>query len=74
MSKEKGFTQLMSELEALVTKLEKEDQDLEDALADFEKGVGLFRECQGKLQTVEARMKILREENDAFLLADEERS
>lgn len=74
MSKEKSFSQLMTELEALVTKLEKEDQDLEDSLADFEKGVGLFRECQGKLETVEARMKILREENEGFLLTDEERS
>ena len=74
MSKEKSFSQLMTELEALVTKLEKEDRDLEDSLADFEKGVGLFRECQGKLETVEARMKILREENEGFLLTDEERS
>ena len=74
MSNEKGFSQLMTELEALVTRLEKENQDLEDALADFEKGVGLFRECKGKLETVEARMKILQEENGSFLLSEEEQS
>lgn len=71
MSTEKSFMELLSDLEAIVTDLEKEDLDIEKAMAEFEEGVRIFRVCQEKLKGIEARTKILREENGAFLLEED---
>ena len=58
----KGLAQLeksIKSLEALVTKLESGDLSLEKALAEFEKGVVLTRQCQQTLQEAEQRIQIL---------------
>lgn len=72
MSNEKSFMDLMTELETIVTNLENEDLDIEKALGEFETGVKLFRQCQEKLSSIEAKTKILKEENGEFLLQDME--
>ncbi|WP_346837492.1 exodeoxyribonuclease VII small subunit [Microbulbifer sp. SAOS-129_SWC] len=57
------FEQALEELEQLVERLEAGELPLDEALADFERGVKLTRECQQKLATAEQKVKVLMEEN-----------
>ena len=58
-NKTPDFEQALHELEALVEKLERGDQPLEDALKHFERGVALTRECQLALKAAQAKVEIL---------------
>ncbi len=58
--KEKRFEQMMGELEQLVETLEKDKLDLEDAIATFERGMELSRECHKRLDQAERKVEILR--------------
>ena len=51
------FEQAMADLETLVNQLEKGDMPLDEALGAFEKGVGLVKKCQTKLQDAELRVE-----------------
>jgi exodeoxyribonuclease VII small subunit len=53
------FEQSLSELEALVAKLEQGDVPLEDALKTFERGVALTRQCQSALRTAQQKVEVL---------------
>jgi exodeoxyribonuclease VII small subunit len=66
-SKTKSLAQLeksLTALEALVEKLENGDLPLEKALAEFERGVKLTRQCQAALQEAEQRIEILLKQNE----------
>ena len=45
------FETSLDELEQLVQKMEKGDLSLDDSLAAYERGVNLYRQCQGALTT-----------------------
>jgi exodeoxyribonuclease VII small subunit len=49
----------LEELEQLVVRLEHGEGDLEAALADFERGVGLVRSCTEMLSKMELRVQEL---------------
>ena len=53
------FEQSLTELEALVTKLEQGDVPLEEALQTFERGVALTRQCQTALRTAQQKVEVL---------------
>lgn len=53
------FEERLNELEGIVENLEGSDLPLEDALALFEKGVGLVRELGKQLDEVERRLELL---------------
>ena len=53
------FEASMAELEAVVGRLEQGDVPLEEALATFERGVGLTRACQEALTAAEQKVEIL---------------
>ena len=53
------FEKAISELEALVEKMEKGDQSLEQSLKDFERGVELTRACQQALKQAEQKVQTL---------------
>ncbi|MFP3786616.1 exodeoxyribonuclease VII small subunit, partial [Burkholderia sp. SIMBA_024] len=53
------FEQSLEELEQLVAKMEAGDLSLEQSLAAYERGVGLYRECQQALEQAELRVKLL---------------
>jgi exodeoxyribonuclease VII small subunit len=59
MTKTGPFEQSITELETIVTRLEKGDLDLEEALQQFEKGVHLARTCQSTLRQAEQRIEAL---------------
>ena len=59
LSKLPDFEQSLSELEALVAKLEQGDVPLEEALKTFERGVALTRQCQTALRTAQQKVEVL---------------
>ncbi len=49
----------MSALEDLVAKMEDGEMSLEESLAAYERGVGLYRSCQLALEQAELRVRLL---------------
>ncbi|HEY6517422.1 MAG TPA: exodeoxyribonuclease VII small subunit [Steroidobacteraceae bacterium] len=62
-SKTPDFEQSLAELEALVERLERGDQPLDEALKTFERGMELTRHCQGSLKAAQQRVEILLKRN-----------
>ena len=57
----KDFEAALTELDAIVTKLEDGDIPLEQSLQLFERGVQLSRFCHARLEEAERRIEILNE-------------
>lgn len=53
------FEQSLTELEALVAKMEGGELSLDESLRSFERGVALYRSCQAALEQADARVKLL---------------
>lgn len=53
------FEQSLTELEALVERLEHGDLPLEESLVTFERGIHLSRSCQRTLAAAEQRVRLL---------------
>ena len=53
------FEQSLLALESLVGTMETGDMSLEDSLAAYERGVGLYRHCQLALEQAELRVRQL---------------
>ena len=53
MSTKKPFEENLQDLEAIVTKLETGDVALEDAIAEFQKGMALSKDLQKTLEDAE---------------------
>ena len=58
-SSPKSFEAAVSELEAIVQEMESGHLPLEDALARYQRGVGLLRHCQATLGDAEQRVRML---------------
>jgi exodeoxyribonuclease VII small subunit len=58
------FERALDELEALVQKLEGGDLSLEESLGAYERGVALYRQCQGALEQAELRIRLLADPAD----------
>jgi len=59
-----NYEQAYQELESIVERMERGEQDLEDSLADFERGVSLMRHCHVKLKDAEQKVDILMKNNE----------
>lgn len=66
-SRELKFEAAIEDLEQVVEQLESGDLSLEDALAAFEKGVGLVRYCNQKLSEVEKKVELLIKDKEGQL-------
>ena len=53
------FEHSLDELEQLVEKMEQGEMSLEDSLAAYERGVGLYRRCQSALEQAELRVRLV---------------
>ena len=53
------FEERLNDLESIVEKLEAAELPLEDALALFEKGIGLVRALTAQLDEVERKLEVL---------------
>ena len=54
-----AFEHSLDELEQLVAKMEGGDLSLDDSLASFERGIGLYRHCQQALEKADLRVRLL---------------
>ena len=59
-----NFEASLEALEALVEQMERGEMSLEDSLAAYERGVGLYRHCQSALEQAELRVKLLSDPAD----------
>jgi exodeoxyribonuclease VII small subunit len=66
-STEQNFEQALAELEEVVEQLESGALPLDDSLAAFEKGVGLVKFCNQKLNEVEKKVELLLKDKDGRL-------
>jgi exodeoxyribonuclease VII small subunit len=64
------FEQSLAQLEALVTQLESGDLPLDQALASFEQGVRLTRDCQAALSAAQHKVQLLLQRGDSMVLED----
>ena len=53
------FESSLDQLEQLVEKMEHGEMSLEESLAAYERGVGLYRHCQEALEQAELRVRLL---------------
>jgi len=58
------FERALDELEALVQRMEGGDLSLEESLGAYERGVALYRQCQGALEQAELRIRLLADPSD----------
>ncbi len=58
-----NFEQSLDELEQLVDRMEHGNLSLEESLAAYERGVGLYRQCQSALEQAELRVRLLSDPN-----------
>jgi exodeoxyribonuclease VII small subunit len=63
----KKFEAALEELEQVVEQLESGELSLEDSLSAFEKGVGLVRFCNQKLEEVEKKIELLVKDKEGKL-------
>lgn len=54
-----NFSEKMTELDKILRKLEGDSLPLEDALSEFEKGIGLVRECRAYLEEAKQKVALL---------------
>jgi len=65
-----SFDESLSELNAIVQRLEQGDISLEESMTLFERGLNLSHLGQSKLQNAEQQIKILLEKNNETQLTD----
>lgn len=53
------FERSLDELEQLVLKMERGDLSLDESLQAYERGIALYRNCQGALEQAELRVRLL---------------
>jgi exodeoxyribonuclease VII small subunit len=59
MSDERSFEDLQRELDEIVTRLERGDVPVDDAIALFRRGEELYKACAERLQAAELRIEEL---------------
>ncbi len=64
-----SFEEALAELEAIVQRLEKGELGLEDAIATYERGVGLKRRCEEKLKDAQLRVEKIEAKDGAVRTA-----
>jgi exodeoxyribonuclease VII small subunit len=65
-----AFEQSLAQLEALVARLESGELPLNEALASFEQGVRLTRDCQGALSAAQQKVQLLLQRGENLVLED----
>lgn len=53
------FERALDELESLVSRMEGGELSLDESLDAFERGIGLYRQCQQALDRAELRVRLL---------------
>ena len=64
--KKLDFENAYKELEGIVERMERGEQDLEKSLTDFERGVALMKHCHSVLKDAEQKVDILVKDNEGL--------
>ncbi len=59
-----NFSEKMAELDKILRKLEGDALPLEEALSEFEKGVGLVRDCRTYLEEAKQKVAMLSDDGE----------
>ena len=63
--KEENFEELLTKLEEITTKLEKDENiSLEESMKLFEEGIEISKKCNKQIEEAEKKINILIKEND----------
>ena len=68
----KSFEENMEELKSIVQKLENGDVSLDDAVKEFEKAMGLIKDCDSKLKEAEDTISKIVDENKGVVEFNDE--
>ncbi|EOK50857.1 TPA: exodeoxyribonuclease VII small subunit [Enterococcus faecalis] len=72
-AKEKTFEESLNALEEIVRRLERGDVPLEEALAAFQEGMALSKQCQDTLEKAEKTLtKMMTENNEEIVFEESE--
>ena len=72
-AKEKTFEESLNALEEIVQRLERGDVPLEEALAAFQEGMALSKQCQDTLEKAEKNLtKMMTENNEEIVFEESE--
>lgn len=64
------FENAYKELNEIVNRMERGEQDLEQSLSDFERGVRLMKHCHGVLKDAEQKVDILVKDNQGLFQSE----
>lgn len=64
--KQLDFEQAYQELEGIVERMERGEQNLEKSLSDFERGVVLMKHCHSMLKDAEQKVEVLVKDNQGL--------
>jgi exodeoxyribonuclease VII small subunit len=67
-----NFESALTEIDQIVAKLESGEISLDESLQMFQRGMELINFCSGKLEAVEAKLKVIFEGEGGFKLEDGE--
>lgn len=59
-----NFSEKTAELDKILRKLEGDSLPLEEALSEFEKGIGLVRECRTYLEEAKQKVALLTDDGE----------
>ena len=59
-----NFSEKMTELDKILRRLEGDSLPLEEALSEFEKGIGLVRECRSYLEEAKLNVALLTDDGE----------
>lgn len=68
IQEDKSFEEAISQLEQIVSKLEKGDISLEESIINFQQGIELSRYCAAKLDEAEKKISILLQDEEGNLI------
>ncbi len=68
IQEDKSFEEAISQLEQIVSKLEKGDISLEESITNFQQGIELSRYCAAKLDEAEKKISILLQDEEGNLI------
>ena len=62
--KNKGFDEILEELESIVESMDDGNLKLEETIESYEKGIKLIKQAQASLKNFEKKVQILNSKND----------
>ena len=62
--KNKGFDEILEELESIVESMDDGSLKLEETIESYEKGIKLIKQAQASLKNFEKKVKILNSKNE----------